>query len=389
MSEQQKQALLLLVGGRQMPNFLTAQYLRPNIVIPIASPEAMRDNEAWSKIEPSLRQLNLQIEVPKVVDAFDLSALKTASAEVVKSFPDVEKWRFNVTCGTSVMSIAAYEVAKELGLDAWYLDTDSRRVAVLNGNGPKGDLFQVSLADYLHNYGRKISKPSSWHTREELRQLARHFAQPNSAISALQPQLAKALESKNIRGGQRVAVKVTPANQEVADLYRIVAGAGLFTDWQEKAESVRFLLDNNCWEFLNGGWLELFVWLVAQDCECFDDSNYSFVIPADGAENEVDFALTYSGTLLIAECKTDAKPFKSNYLTKLSSLATLLGNNFVGRLLITNQMADKTNANYVSFCNQAKTRQVVVVDGEQLSDLGTILRREAGVAPLRSTYFRG
>lgn len=39
-------ALLVLIGGRQTPNVLSAQYLRPDVIAPIASREAMQSGVA-------------------------------------------------------------------------------------------------------------------------------------------------------------------------------------------------------------------------------------------------------------------------------------------------------------------------------------------------------
>jgi hypothetical protein len=41
-----KRAMLILVGGRQTANVLTSMYLRPSVIVPIASQEALREGDA-------------------------------------------------------------------------------------------------------------------------------------------------------------------------------------------------------------------------------------------------------------------------------------------------------------------------------------------------------
>ncbi len=143
------------------------------------------------------------------------------------------------------------------------------------------------------------------------------------------------------------------------------------------------------YSFLNGGWLEFYAWIVANETEKFDDANYSLTIPTDGDQKEIDLALSYAGALLIAECKTDTKPFKTTYLEKIVAVSSLIGANFVGKLFITNQIPDCSNSAVKDFFNQAKVRQIVVVTGKELKDLSEILKTEAGVERKRPTYNRG
>ena len=140
--------------------------------------------------------------------------------------------------------------------------------------------------------------------------------------------------------------------------------------------------DGRLWRFISGGWLEIYAWVVAQEARCFDDCRYGLEIPSDGGKNEIDLAITYAASLLIAECKTDDNPFTSEnikYLDKLNSIASMIGANYVARLFICTQKPMLGNKEaYDNFCQQADDRQIVIVTGNRLCDLGNILCQEAG-----------
>ncbi|MBI3650826.1 MAG: DUF1887 family protein [Acidobacteria bacterium] len=386
--EKKERGLLLLIGGRQMPNFLTAQYLLPNVIVPIASHEAMKD--AWKKIEPALKSLELNTVFPKEVDAIGLDEIKEKCQEALKEFPNVE-WVFNITCATSVMSIAAYEVAKEHGASAWYLDTNTRRVATLCGKPPKANLYHVKIADYLRAYGRNIGTKGIDNASASLESLARQLALDAATTTAFQHSLGKSVQGKDALKAKNLSSKTEPLADKVRTLFYAAQTAEMLYGIQETdAGELEFILPGReSFLFLNGGWLEFYTWLIARDTKSFDDACYSLTIPADGDQKEIDLALTYAGALLIAECKTDAKPFKTTYLEKLVAVSSLIGANFVGKIFITNQTPDYSNSSIKDFFNQAESRQIIVVTGNELTNLSAILEKEVGINKQLPTYFRG
>ncbi|RMD78940.1 MAG: DUF1887 family protein [Chloroflexi bacterium] len=173
-------ALLILIGGRQTPNILSARHLRPQIIAPIASHEALRRDQAWDMVYPALKNLGSTILLPAAVDAFDIDQIKQACVNVIDNYPQL-RWVCNVTCATTVMSIGAYEAGRARNADIWYFDTNNRRVITLAGQPPQGDPYRLSVAEYLSIYQRQANPtpppPQSWLA------LARQMAQaPDEAI---------------------------------------------------------------------------------------------------------------------------------------------------------------------------------------------------------------
>lgn len=389
-----KRALLILIGGRQVPNVLAAQALRPDIILPIASHEAMRRGREWEKVSPILRRLCPQgLRAPVVVDAYDpretyVAALRSLLEE------RASEWVFNVTCGSKVMGFGAYDAALPEYLpkpvSIWYLDTATRRVVVLKGRAPDSDLFRLPVADYFAAYGRQAagSNPSL----EDV-VFARLMARDVRAATTLARSLRNA-KRKSAMLQFPAPAKNLPALMKAAQTAGFVRqfqlgaeanrpGYGQVRDCEIEEAPGRSLL-----KFVTGDWLETYAWWAAGEAGCFDDARCGLEIPDGAVSNELDLAATRAATLLVAECKTDDGDFKKikekGYIEKLHSIAGLVGGNFVGRLFITSQCPPTDAAglrSYNAFCEQARARQVVVVTGDQLKDLPAILRRESGDQP--------
>lgn len=387
MKNKKSKALLILIGGRPMPNFLTAQYLKPDLIVPIASKEEIVEGK-WEKLKPNFEPLCKKLSEVKEVDAFDLREIKSKCYEAIDENPDVE-WVFNITCATTVMSIAAYEVAKEKNLDCWYLNTNTRQVLALNGKPPESDLYNATIEDYLKFYSRTISKQGKKEIPNELINLVETFANDLNFANKIQQSYQQAK-----RTGQPDQIVITSEDEETKNVWKKLEEIGLVKERTENANGKLFLtIDKESGVFVNGGWLEVYLWMTAKNEKCFDDVGYSIVIPGEKDESyELDFALTFAGMLLIGECKTGKKAFEAKNLHKFNNVANHLGSNFVGKIFVTNQIVDEKSVGMKGFLHQASQNHIVVVQGNNLKNLGDILRKESGVETInrmKPTHFRG
>lgn len=400
-----KRALLILVGGRQIPNLLTAQHLKPDFTVPIASYEALAANREWSRIKPVLDQICPNgVTDPNEndvlrVDAFDLDKIRQACEKALTLHPDAE-WVFNITCATTIMSIGAYEVGVKRDVSIWYLDTATRRIVTLAGQPPKTDLYNLTVKDYMAAYGRRVEETEMTPTLQEI-ELAKSLAQQPAEAMLFREALRKGKAHEGKHDQPRM-VELRSASMAIQGFCDLAQSAGMIDSYRVTAEqTLRCDLPNNkLWKFMEGRWLEVYAWISAKEAEVFDDFRLSLCIPTDNpkesSSNELDLALTYAASLLIAECKCEKDPFKTEHLTKLRAIANMVGGNFVACVFITAQLSSEfpgdqnKHGSYEHFCSQARANQVVVVPGEHLSDLSRILLREAGAKPSeRPTFNRG
>lgn len=219
-----KFALLILVGGWQVPNLLTGEYLRPNIIVPIASYEALKES-TWDRIKPAIKTICPDgVQEPYLVDAFDLEGVRIACRTAYEQHAD-HQWVFNVTAATTVMSIGAYEIAKEKGVDAWYLDTKSRRVVVLNATDVQ--LYHLTIADYMKAYGRDIT--------------LKHPATPSKAYIAFAKRLAQepkiAIEFRECLQNRDQSATLT-ASPTFEDFCRFAQAADMLDSWKREGDQL-------------------------------------------------------------------------------------------------------------------------------------------------------
>ncbi|MGQ9549306.1 MAG: Card1-like endonuclease domain-containing protein [Roseiflexus sp.] len=369
-------ALLVLIGGRQTPNVLSAQFLRPDIIAPIASREAMHPDGAWEKVKPVLKQLSPQVLDPRIVDAFDLNAIRKQCAAAMDDIPNA-RWVCNITCATTIMSIGAYEEGRARNASVWYFDTAGRRVVTLAGQPPNGDPYRLSVEHYLQIYDRSV-QPMQPPSQSQV-MLAQQMAQaPDEAIAFRDILRTAAADAKFIKPRRLMTQPLTST----------------MVRWCEQAQNAGFIsairklpngyeieqMDGALWDFVNGIWLEIYAWNAAQRAGCFDDCRLSIIIPApDGrSSNQIDLAMTHAASLLIAECKTESQPFRTQHLDQLRAITSIIGGSFVGALFITARSQHKANPDaFTSFCDQARARQIVVITGDRLTQLPDILKREA------------
>lgn len=383
-----KKALLLLIGGRQIPNVLSAQGFQPDNIFPVATHESMQPNREWSSVVPILRQLCPEgLQEPVVVNGESWRDSYDACLRILKDNPGFE-WVFNITCGPKVLALAAYDVAlpmmKDLDISIWYLASSSRQVEVLKGKPPNIDLYKIDVQNYLKTYGWEIKYTAP--EKEEIN-FARSLIQCPDDVK----RFVKLIMDERLTGN---VLEIELISDRLTRLLGPSKKAGLIDDYQvgkRKFNSYGRLTIpcaihtkklSKLRKFFDGGWLETYTYWAAVKSSVFDDVMTGVEIFKQGISNELDFVATRSGTLLLAECKTSSSkskdPDEKLVLDKFNSVAELMGGNSVRKLLITtakNMNIDKNT----SFLNKAASRQIVLVNYQDLPELPEIFRRESGV----------
>ena len=389
-----EKALLTLFGGRSfLPAALTLIYEKPDIVVAISSKESHRDlallQGAIDKYQKK-HGFSSTLEKPDGIDAFDVAEIQRVCESVVARHPDMN-WIFDVTGATSLMTLAAYEAAKIYSeklakpISCRYLNTAQTRVIPLLGESCSEKIFHIDVGDYAAAYSRDLVPGELEDQRQYSEQEWLPFAQalgknPQSAA------LVKLVMSKiaNRPGKQNAELYVMKGLPEGAyPLLEEAQQIGLLSQLSRNEDSsISFQLSYLQDKFLNGAWLEAYVWDEASkildetgEGALFDDCQWNQKVVDGNSRNELDVAVTYKAQLLIAECKTGEKEsFSSETLYKLDSVANIFGGRFVGRLLITSILDKKPSQDFLA---QAKSRRIVVVTGEALPDIATTLKREA------------
>lgn len=140
--------------------------------------------------------------------------------------------------------------------------------------------------------------------------------------------------------------------------------------------------------FLDGAWLEVYVWDEARNLKKFSDCQWNQRIVDNkklddiDSKNELYASMIYKAQLIIAECKTGTDDLlDSDNIYKLDAVAGILGGKFVSKIFITSSpVPDETNRErlrqYEKFREKAEDHGVEVVTRESLPYIGAILEKQ-------------
>lgn len=383
-------ALLLITGGRGVPDMLTVKYFQPDKIFNITTAQGMKnalDFQQFSRV-----YFHRDVEILPTINPFDESEIKAACKAAFERAPNSE-WVIHFTGSPKVVGIYAHDVAREHNIPFCFLDTEGKQLISLVKDLPIDPelFFKASVQEYIGAYGRtcKIAKPSIYRTKaESWYNIAQKLVQMPKETQALLNGLRKNNGQKRRPLEIIVDSLAQPLIEELtrSDIIAITGQVGTQIQCQ--------LASNEIKEFLNGDWLEVYVWQEAIKAGFADDCQWGYKIVVDQKlastlpSNELDLALTYNARLLIAECKSSANPFDPIFLDKLYSIANLVGGGYVSQVFITNvwstHLSDSKKESFDNFQRQADVRRIRVITGEQLLEVGQLLHQQ--VAPTSRSF---
>lgn len=384
-----KKAQLILVGGRTIPNVLTIIHQKPEVIVAICSHESF--TQEWPTLKQGIENLLPSCEIKAAdVDGFDLPQIRAACEEALKCAPDAD-WLFNITTATTVMSIGAYEAAQKYAdtksIECWYLDTAKTRIIPLIGEGTKEQVFQIEIEQYAAIHNCRLVSGSLEDKRGYSEQTWLPFAQLLGKNPQYADPLKEFIKSISHQKPRKEEARTYPKLKLSDAAYRILEKAsevGLVDSLQKDKEFTSLRISHIQVAFLDGAWLEAYVWNEAHKLEMFSDCQWnqklvdSKKLTDKDPKNELDVSMLYKAQLLVVECKTGDDAFEPSTLYKLDSVANTLGGKFVGRLLVTSLPDPNGNdpnkqKQFEEFKDKAKERNIVLATRELLPKIGEIL----------------
>jgi len=383
---EKKKALLILVGGRPMPNMLTIIHEKPDIIVAIVSLDALEEIPALEQsVQALLKGSKPQyvLDTSQIVDPFSLERVKQACKTALKTYPHAD-WTFNITGATKIMSIGAYEVAKEHITDnpirCWYLDTAYTKIVSLIGEGRDEGIFNTKIKEYITACYCSLEDGDleSYRTIHEVTWL------PFARYLGTSPQYALHLKEvlRNIRNinkeEHRQFDRSTEQFYTLEDLsdeaYLVLDKAqqvGILGNWHKESNKCNFVLSEPQYKFLDGTWLEVYVWDEVRKLGVFHDYEWGKKFrDRYGRKNQLDLAMIYKAQLFIVECKTGEDSFQAKTLQTMESIAAALGRGFVTKILVTSL---PTNPDAES---RAKSSGIFIISKDSLPNVGKKLEEQ-------------
>jgi hypothetical protein len=330
---------VILVSGQPTPNITPAldPEVGPREIVMLVSPD-MRQRADW--LAEVLQPRGIRVERRDLADAYDVEDIRNRVLEVIAERSH-ETVALNVTGGTKLMAIAAYEVFFTAGMPIFYVHPERDRLIWMHPPGlPHRDLAdRIKLDAFLKAHGADLAeRPAHYGMAESRKRLAEGLVAKvdryQSALSTLNWAAMKAEAEGSLVSPAISAQLRRDGLRELLDwfeaegLISVNRGRLHFAD-----EAARF--------FANGGWLEQYVYATVQalkrDDSAIQDIGRGLEVSRPAADrgriiNELDVAFLAQNRLHVVECKT--RKFNdetenggagAEAVYKLDALANLLG----------------------------------------------------------------
>jgi len=316
--------LICLLSEQHVPNLLSVHHLKPDHLILIES-SGMQKRHSAENFRESLKIGNFDVKCEIVAIDGNESDFRTCQAtfvNVLQKSPRDTEWVINLTGGLKPMAIAAYETFTSVARRR-FIYTDHQTPNIIDDflTGEKESCrYVLSIEEFLSGYGFKYSKKiqdidaaQAWAKKHRKAAIimAKHAMDIRCwGKNALISERERVKEFMKLKTGKTVDLEpddLAPTNEDVRKI--------LCTefDLEEQDGSLMGKIDKYTAKFIDGGWLENFIWLILSDHkEELDLSEVRLGIQIRGkkentSENELDVSLMRNYAFEFIECKSGSQ----------------------------------------------------------------------------------
>ena len=333
-----------LISDQLVPNVLPALVERPDRIVLLTSPQMTRQAQ---RLQDFLERRGFSCErVP--IQAYGFADVLAACADVIARH-DGDELVLNVTGGTKIAALAAYQQFYFASKRIIYTDTDNECIQVL-GDEPRDIPLAdnlLNVKDYLACYGKRViaERPrgdaGAARRRTLTQKLCTLFVADGELLRRWNALLVASDDEKP--PFLRSIAGLGEPGRRLFDLlvaHGAAAPARTHEEFSIPTEELRF--------YLHGGWLEEYVYHTLLDMGVPGRAcslNVGIEWDASGAKaptrNELDVLFTHRNRLHVISCKTAelgrgaAEPPKGKEaLYELDSLTTAVGGLFARSMLV-------------------------------------------------------
>lgn len=302
---------LCLVSTQQVANLTPIFDLeQPPQQVLLLTSERLKQHAAW--LQQVLQQQKIQVEIVALDDPYDCDQVKQRVESLLER-QDLGNIILNVTAGTKIMSLAAYEVFRQRKLPVFYVHPRKDLLIPLLPSGPPRELpDQLRLEEFFQVHGYQVTSLRRKTVARSRQQLGERLVEQVSLFSqALGPlnYLAGTAENRSTLKSDRIPKRAWDANgfKPLVDLLVVEGLLRVDNDhFIFSSEEDRF--------FVNGGWLEEYLFSridrIRNRFKIQDSAMSVQVKSASGTKNEIDVAILHNNQLFLIECKT--RRFRGN-----------------------------------------------------------------------------
>jgi len=382
-----KNVHICLISAQTLPNLIPISMHKPEAVHLVVTKDMQSKAEYFVEI---LKQQSIKGIISPNAPSAGLTQLTEYARKLVQKlrqrYNEEVQISLNCTGGTKLMVLAFVKVFEvELPqAQLFYTDTFHGVIEYLQPLEKLEPMASVlDVPKYLAAQGFSIEQAESqvagWQKRAKKRQeltywLAKHTWKLGDFFGELKRLVNKAWNEQKAK--QKFSQMPSSIAKEALNQLRhhnfVQYSGGQYILFPEVANNN---VDKK--EYLNGFWLEEYVWLVAQESSLDDVESgvkveWQFQKSDTATKNEFDMLATYRNRLLVVECKTsnfndkndtDVQDEKKNMITKLDSLGNNAGGTFGHTLLCSAYPLNE------AIKSRALKQRVEVIYGQQLPKL--------------------
>lgn len=305
--------LVSLISRQPMPNYIGAKIINPDKMIYFVTRQERVTMERIQKV------LKLPFDVIEV-KPFDFMSIRDAFLNVVQNH-SYDELILNVTGGTKIMALSAFDIASENRIPVIYINTaDNEMIQLHDGNIYKHPLPEVvNIPTYLELHGHHFigsSQPSQLELSQFIGQNYNNLKSILYHLRAIEPGKP-----------YRLPGMITPIQSQIL---KRLNGIGFIHYDDPKAQIICKQTENV--QFIKGGWLEEFVF---QQLQCMNPHDIRLNVKVSwknkGSEkretkNEFDIMLIRKNQLFIFECKSGKKAMDD--IHRLEALREIVGGTY-------------------------------------------------------------
>lgn len=252
----------------------------------------------------------IQVGDHRSMDAWDLDKARDDCSAAIQYYKDAgHTVVVNVSGGTKIMSLAAYQASVSAGVEMLYVNTERGEIisfdAQGNATGNRPFTAKISIETQLRAAGRELK-----------RNLSKPMLRPANVSTdwagfatfivddyevAHKNLIRKVLDQVHAGGGSPLGrpVSFQPLGRSIAAAKQ--AHEIKLWNWDQMANTIT-IKDQQAFTFLKGGWVETFALLTLDRSGHFDEVVAN--VEVEDFEGEIDVLATLNGRLGIIECKT-------------------------------------------------------------------------------------
>ncbi|GGY39102.1 hypothetical protein GCM10011297_10380 [Bacterioplanes sanyensis] len=364
---------IVIASAQPLANIIPLLQYRPENVVILASDTMQEKAQCLSAALVTAGWNAAHIRVISSMPDHDYPAITQFLQTHIAPNCEHPLW-VNITGGTKLMSLAAYEVFNPCAERILYANTVERRIEFLGSAAPRAeemrDVLTLPLCLRAHGLTAQDSQSNhsdNWQNHIHQRAELSHFLVSHHLdLLQLIKQLNSTFAGKNKQHKRLHWQAPTSVEQQTLTL---LTEHGLLTPSHDSNEWMLGSADQAN-TYLSGSWLEEYTWLCAQPHLAPDRLGHSVKVNVQGKiHNEGDVLIVANNKLLQIECKTGNINKGGQHTThKLALLASRLGGLLADKLLVSLIEPD------TSLSERLNSHQIQVCSGTELSQLPQLLQ---------------